>query len=276
MHRCRRGVPQADPRPRCEVSVRALEPVRTLRRRMGLGYNEGAHGRMRVDVVGPRFACVHFRTEPSPMNRLRLFAVVPALFLFLPVVALRAAPATQAAPAALSGAQLVAHVCSACHGPHGDSLSSAFPKLAGQGDAYILLSLHQFKDGAWKNAIMQSMVATLTPSEMKAVAAYLSRQKMTHGFAQKRYVALGRRIFEGGLPKQHVPACMACHGVNGRGNEPAAYPRLAGQWSAYVVRQLVAFAHDKRPSPHGIMNYIAKRLTPQQMKAVASYVQGLR
>jgi cytochrome c553 len=206
------------------------------------------------------------------MNRPRLAVVVPALFLLVPM-ALRAAPSS---PSALSGAGLAAHVCSACHGPHGNSLTSSFPKLAGQGQAYLLMALHEFKEGKRKNAIMQAMVAGLTSAEMKAVAAYFSAQKMSRGFAQKRDVALGRRIYEGGLPKQHVPACMACHGASGRGNEPAAYPRLAGQWSAYVYRQLVAFAHNRRPSPHGIMNYIAKRLTPAQMKAVASYVEGLR
>lgn len=214
------------------------------------------------------------------MPRPRPAVLLSALLLALPL-AVRAAPSMSPAPVtkpapALSGASIVAHVCSACHGPHGNSLTPAFPKLAGQGAAYIVMSLHEFKHGIRKNAIMQAMASTLTPAEMQAVADYLERQKTSPGFAEKPYVALGRRIYQGGLPKQHVPACMACHGVNGRGNEPAAYPRLAGQWSAYVVSQLVAFAHDRRPSPHGIMNYIAKRLTPAQMKAVASYVQGLR
>ncbi len=206
------------------------------------------------------------------MNRPRLSAAVPALLLLVVPLTLRLARA--ASPAA--GAALATSVCSACHGPDGNSLTSAFPKLAGQGQAYIVMALHEFKHGVRKNAIMQAMASTLTPDEMQDVAAYFSAQKTTPGFARKRYVALGRRIYQGGLPKQHVPACMACHGVNGRGNEPAAYPRLAGQWSAYVVLQLVAFAHNRRPSPHGIMNDIAKRLTPAQMKAVASYVQGLR
>jgi cytochrome c553 len=216
--------------------------------------------------AGPRL-----HRSRRPMHRPRLVAL--ALLFFVPL-ALRAAPAKSAG--ALSGAGIAAHVCSACHGPHGNSLTSAFPKLAGQGAAYIVMQLHEFKHGLRKNAIMQAMASSLTHAEMKAVAAYFSAQKTSPGVALKRYVALGRRIYQGGLPKQHVPACMACHGVNGRGNEPAAYPRLAGQWSAYVVRQLMAFAHNRRYSPHKIMNYIAKRLTPKQMRAVASYVEGLR
>lgn len=237
------------------------------------------HPRRPHEFAQPREGGHAATFRESPMLRqslvILLVTLVLAPWLHATPRAASTASATSA-PAALSGAAIVAHVCSACHGPRGNSLSPAFPKLAGQGAAYIIMQLHEFKHGIRKNAIMQAMAATLTPAEMKAVADYLERQKMTPGFAQKRYVALGRRIYEGGLPKQHVPACMACHGVNGRGNEPAAYPRLAGQWAAYVVRQLVAFAHDRRPSPHGIMNYIAKRLTPEQMKAVASYVQGLR
>ncbi len=178
--------------------------------------------------------------------------------------------------AASKGATLAQNVCSACHGPDGNSLTPSFPKLAGQGQAYIIHSLEDFKSGHRSNPIMYSMAQTLTPAEMDSVARFFSKQKMSPGTANRKFVALGQRIFRGGLPKQGVPACMACHGPAGMGNEPAAYPRLAGQWASYLVAQLQDFAHGKRKSTnHGMMNYIAARLTPAQMKAVASYLQGL-
>jgi cytochrome c553 len=177
---------------------------------------------------------------------------------------------------ASSGAALAQNVCSACHGPDGNSLTPSFPKLAGQGEAYLIHSLKDFKSGRRSNPIMYSMAQTLTPSEMDSVAHFFSKQKMSPGTANPKLVALGQRIFRGGLPKQGVPACMACHGPDGMGNEPAAYPRLAGQWAPYLLEQLNAFAHGKRKSTnHGMMNYVAAHLTPAQMKAVASYLQGL-
>ena len=181
---------------------------------------------------------------------------------------------SQAAPQ--TGATLAAHVCSACHGPQGNSATSAFPKLAAQGVGYIEKELHDFQSGKRVSAIMQAMAAPLTPAEIRSVAHYFSRQTIAPGFANPKLVALGQRIFRGGLPHQGVPACMACHGPAGMGNEPARYPRLAGQWSAYLYRQLQDFAHGRRKnSPHGMMNYVASHLTPAQMKAVASYLEGL-
>ncbi len=175
-----------------------------------------------------------------------------------------------------SGATLAQNVCSACHGPDGNSLTPSFPKLAGQGQAYIIHSLKDFKSGRRSNPIMYSMAQTLTPAEMDSVARFFSKQKMSPGTANPKLVALGLRIFRGGLPKQGVPACMACHGPAGMGNEPAVYPRLAGQWAPYLVKQLQAFAQGKRKSTnHGMMNYVAAPLTLVQMKAVASYLQGL-
>ena len=43
-------------------------------------------------------------------------------------------------------ARLATQVCANCHGPHGDSVSSAFPRLAGQQAAYIEVQLEAFKD----------------------------------------------------------------------------------------------------------------------------------
>ncbi|MHB1543913.1 MAG: c-type cytochrome [Gammaproteobacteria bacterium] len=201
------------------------------------------------------------------MKRIGFVIAIAGLFWMTPGV-------SQAAPTL--GAALAAHVCSACHGPDGNSATSAFPKLAGQGAGYIEKELHDFQSGKRVNAIMQAMVASLTPAEIRSVAHYFSRQTMSAGFANPKLVALGQKIFRGGLPKVGVPACMACHGPDGMGNEPARYPRLAGQWSAYLDRQLQDFAHGRRKnSPHGMMNYVASRLTPAQMKAVASYLEGL-
>ena len=79
--------------------------------------------------------------------------------------------------------------------------------------------------------------------------------------------------------------CSACHGPVGRGNLAAGYPALRAQQSVYVVKQLNDYASGARyvgPNPlqasrNGTMMFtLAKRLTPEQIRDVASYVQGMR
>jgi cytochrome c553 len=70
---------------------------------------------------------------------------------------------------------------------------------------------------------------------------------------------------------------MACHGATGKGNEPAKFPALRGQQSTYVVKQLNDYASGTRVTgPNGIMQTIAKRLSPDDIRNLASYVQGIR
>ena len=70
---------------------------------------------------------------------------------------------------------------------------------------------------------------------------------------------------------------MACHGPTGRGNESAKFPALRGQQSVYLMKQLNDYASGARATgPGGIMETIAKRLSPDDIRNLASYLQGLR
>ena len=52
---------------------------------------------------------------------------------------------------------------------------------------------------------------------------------------------------------------------------------LRGQQSGYVLKQLNDYASGVRTSgPNGIMQTIAKRLTPEDIRNLASYLQGIR
>ena len=74
-----------------------------------------------------------------------------------------------------------------------------------------------------------------------------------------------------------IPACMACHGPTGKGNSAAKFPALRGQQPVYVIKQLNDYASGTRTTgPNGIMQTIAKRLTPDDMKNLAAYLQGIR
>ena len=170
-----------------------------------------------------------------------------------------------------------AAVCQACHGANGNSASPQFPSLAGLGADYIAEQLQNFKDGKRANPIMMPMATPLTPQEMQDLGAYFDTLPNTGLEADPSYWQAGEKLYRGGDKARGIPACMACHGPTGAGNEPAKFPELRGQHSEYVVKQLTDYASGARPpGPGGIMPVIAKRLSPEDMRNIASYVQGLR
>jgi cytochrome c553 len=181
----------------------------------------------------------------------------------------------QAKADAARGQQIATTVCAACHGADGNSLASANPHLAGQGEQYIASQLAAFKAGTRVNAVMQGMAANLTPEDMKAVGAYFAAQKLTKPAAarDKKLAEEGQQIYRAGVRKIDVPACAGCHGANGSGI-PAQYPRLAGQWPEYTLQNLDEYAKGTRKHP--IMATITQRLSDRQMKALAEYIAGMR
>jgi len=80
-----------------------------------------------------------------------------------------------------------------------------------------------------------------------------------------------KNIFENGKGDS-VPACATCHGDKAMGNDDMGTPRLANIGYVYIVKQLTNFAEDKRTDLTMMqMNAIAKALTPQDMRDLASY-----
>jgi len=67
--------------------------------------------------------------------------------------------------------------CAACHGPDGNSATGDFPRLAGQHYDYLVKTLHEYKVGKRKNAIMAPQVANLSQRDMEDLAAYYSHQQ---------------------------------------------------------------------------------------------------
>jgi len=189
-------------------------------------------------------------------------------------LAIAAGPA-MAGDAAL-GAQKAA-VCGACHGMTGSSVNPEWPSLAGQPAPYIVSQLMQFRDGTRVNPLMTPMAAPLTDADMADLAAHFAQQTPAGLEADPSNWKAGERLFRGGDAARGIPACIACHGPQGRGNAPAAYPALRAQHAVYTYNQLRAFASGGRKSAgNEIMQAIASRLTEDEMRALASYTQGLR
>ncbi len=168
-------------------------------------------------------------------------------------------------------------VCHACHGANGNSANPQWPSLAGLGADYIAEQLQNFKDGKRQNPIMMPNAMALSPADMADLGAYFDSLPNTGLEADPSYWKAGQALYRGGDATRNVPACMGCHGPTGRGNEPGKIPALRGQHSVYLIKQLQDYASGARATgPNGIMQTIAKRLTADDMRNVASYVKGMR
>jgi cytochrome c553 len=122
---------------------------------------------------------------------------------------------------------------------------------------------------------MSGMSASLSDQDMKNIGAWLGTQKAKPGFAKdKELVALGERIYRGGLADRNIAACAGCHSPNGAGI-PAQYPRLSGQHADYTASQLVSFRDGVRKNSLQ-MSQVAAKLNDREIRAVADYIAGLR
>ena len=183
--------------------------------------------------------------------------------------------AAPAKPDLAQGESKYTAVCAACHGADGNSGIPANPKLAQQHPDYLVKQLQEFKNGKRPSPIMQPMAAQLSDADMKNIAAWVTAKKAKAGFAKdKELVALGERIYRGGIADRQIAACAGCHSANGAGI-PAQYPRLGGQHADYTALQLTGFRDGARKnSPQ--MTQIAAKLNDREIKAVADYIAGLR
>jgi cytochrome c553 len=183
-----------------------------------------------------------------------------------------------AKPGDASAGQGKSATCAACHGMDGNPASSQYPKLAGQHEEYIARQLELFKAKHRDNPVMYGFAAPLQPQDMHDLGAYFASKASLPGVADAKLVARGELLYRGGDKDHGVPACLACHGPDGRGNPGAGYPQLGGQYADYVTAKLKDFAAGKgfNADDRGqIMVTVAKGLSDQDIAALASYIEGL-
>jgi len=167
--------------------------------------------------------------------------------------------------------------CAACHGADGNSASAVNPKLAGQSAAYLVKQMKEFKSKKRDNATMFGMVAALSDQDMEDIAAYFASNKAKAGAADEKLVTRGQLIYRAGDDSKGLPACIGCHGPAGKGIPSARFPALAGQHGDYTVSQLKAFSLGARANDAGkMMQTVAGKMNAADMKAVASYIEGLK
>ena len=203
------------------------------------------------------------------MKHFLQFAVALSLLVSLPVLAMGDATAGQGKAA----------VCAACHGADGNSVIPNWPKLAGQHAAYLERQLVLVKAGKRQIPEMAGIAMGLSEQDMADISAYFATQAITAGLADEALVAPGETLYRAGNSETDIPACMSCHGPAGEGNPLSGYPALAGQHAVYSEKMLKGFRSGQMwgedDASSRIMTEVAKRLSDDEIKAVASYLQGL-
>ncbi|MGK9286530.1 c-type cytochrome [Sinorhizobium meliloti] len=165
--------------------------------------------------------------------------------------------------------------CARCHenepnGTNGDRI----PRLAGQNEAYLLRSLHEYAQEIRPSGAMEPVSGLLDNNERRKLASYYSALrpavKEKPAAPGPEQLRRGQSIALRGIPQQQVPACMSCHA----GRRSPHFPLMAGQHADYIKTQLHLWQQGgRRGSAYGrIMAAVAEALDPAQIEDVAAYL----
>ena len=184
-----------------------------------------------------------------------LMSAVATFLLALPLVSHAEMPAKAGA-------------CIGCHGPNGNSTMPGIPSLAAQNSRYLYLQLRDFQEGRRSNDMMTPMTAGLSKDDMREIADYYSKQKLSSkGFkADAEKAKLGKA-------KADETLCAMCHLGEFVGQNEI--PKVAGQNYDYVVKSLTDFKAKTRTNDAGNMTSVASTLSATDIENLAHYISGL-
>ena len=180
-----------------------------------------------------------------------------------------------------AGSKLVS-TCASCHGADGKSISSDWPNLAGQNQRYLSEQLKYFQQGERENVLMMAVIPylkSLSDSQLLDIAAFYSAQQPAVGQAKndEELLALGESLYRAGDLNRGIPACTACHSVNGAGNVQAGFPKVSGQQKNYLISTLKEYRSLQRNAGDYslVMQSASKNLNDYDIEALANYMHGL-
>jgi cytochrome c553 len=165
-----------------------------------------------------------------------------------------------------------AFTCSACHGPAGQSPSTAMPILAGMNPIYFKKAIEDYAAGRRPSPEMEPYAKMVRELGADEVAGYFAVQRFQPTSVKTDAAAAARG-------KAAAAACAGCHGADGRGDVSKVIPNLAGQPPAYLRRQMLLFKADERS--HGddgltALKALMKTIPGETLDDLAAYYSSLR
>jgi cytochrome c553 len=168
--------------------------------------------------------------------------------------------------------------CTWCHGGSAQGYTPA-PRLAGQRYQYLENQLADFhahtRDNPLSRQYMWGAAANLTWQSARNLAMYFSTlPPEAADDGDRENVALGRTIYQQGMPDSNIVACVVCHGPNAEG--VAQIPRLGGLAYTYLKRRLEQWGEGYHAAAGPPMPDISSRLSQPQIEALASYLSFVK
>ncbi|EGV16866.1 c-type cytochrome [Thiocapsa marina] len=202
------------------------------------------------------------------------------------------------ADADLENALDINEVCAGCHGEHGQGgKDGEYPRLAGLPAAFIARQLELFRERERENLAMVEHTdkRQMPDADIRDISAFLAAIELPSRLppvdetaadfnayerlmATKRIVQIpraegdpvsGERLYD--------KECASCHGRDGQGRDRDAVPMLAGQYTAYLERQVEKYIDKRRV--HDPFDPDAEELlaafTAEELRDIFAYVSIL-
>lgn len=168
--------------------------------------------------------------------------------------------------------------CTACHGKEGRATQDGyFPRIAGKPQGYLYNQLVNFREGRRQYPLMTYMVAHLSDDYLKELSAYYANLHPPYPAPTPIKVSAlvleqGRQLVLKGDAARGIPACVACHGQQLTGVNPAI-PGLIGLPRDYLNAQFGAWRNGARKAAApDCMAQIANKLTPDEISAASAWL----
>ncbi|HEX8603149.1 MAG TPA: c-type cytochrome [Pseudoduganella sp.] len=183
---------------------------------------------------------------------------------------------------AASGGANGVTACVTCHGAQGEGNPAAnFPRIGGQSAYYLNKQMLAFANGTRENPIMTPIAKAMSDQQKRDTSAYYeslaapAAAAAAAGAAPAKPTAAqlerGRVLAMVGDEAKQVQSCANCHGPGGRGEAPT-YPYLAGQHAGYFTAAMGEWKGGQRRTDNsGQMPSIAKRLSDDDVAALAAF-----
>ncbi len=171
-------------------------------------------------------------------------------------------------------------MCIGCHGIAGYQASFPeiykVPKIAGQGEKYIVSALNAYKKGERKHPTMRGIAESLSDQDMADVATYYSKLGVVEGAVLPAKPSKEPSAQVDALLKKG--GCVACHGENFAKPIDPSYPKIAGQHADYLFVALKAYKTENNPMvgrSNGVMAGMAKQFNNNELKEMSKYISSL-
>lgn len=164
---------------------------------------------------------------------------------------------------AADSVEALASTCNNCHGVNGVSVGPTMPSIGGLPQAYLTNVMLEWKNGTRFSATMGRLLKGYSDVQIADLAAY---------FAKQPWVPQAQKIDDARvrLGAQSLKRCEKCHGNDGLPRDGET-PPVNGQWAGYLYLESLKYRDEAVGMSNRQMRNATKRLSDEELRAVADY-----